>query len=74
MLPVGGGSLPGFELDSWVLALRSPEGAEPLATRLREADVPILSRVRDSLLLIDLRTVEESEISLLREGIWHSLH
>ena len=73
-VPLGGGSLPGFELDSWVLALRSPEGAEPLAARLREAEVPILSRVRDSLLLIDLRTVEESEISLLCQSIWHSLH
>jgi L-seryl-tRNA(Ser) seleniumtransferase len=73
-VPVGGGSLPGFELDSWVLALRVPEGAESLAACLREAPVPILSRVRDSLLLIDLRAVAESELSSLREGIWRALH
>ena len=32
---VGGGSLPGFELESWVVALRGSASAEALAARLR---------------------------------------
>jgi L-seryl-tRNA(Ser) seleniumtransferase len=55
--PVGGGSLPGFELGSWVIALRGSESAEELASRLRAADVPVVARVRDRLVLIDLRTL-----------------
>lgn len=55
--PVGGGSLPGFELDTWVLALRAESGAARLASRLRGAPVPILSRVRDDRVLLDPRTL-----------------
>ncbi|MGH0036173.1 MAG: L-seryl-tRNA(Sec) selenium transferase [Myxococcota bacterium] len=58
--PVGGGSLPAFELDTWVVALRGGEGAEPLAARLRRCDPPVVARVRDEALLFDLRTLTEA--------------
>ena len=54
---VGGGSLPGFELESWVVALRGPSSAEAFARRLRTAAVPVIARVRDALVLIDVRTL-----------------
>jgi L-seryl-tRNA(Ser) seleniumtransferase len=57
---VGGGSLPGFELATWVVALRGSLPAEELAARLRAAEVPVVARVRDAQVLIDVR-------SLLRE-------
>ena len=60
-VPVGGGSLPGFELDGWVIALRGGGGAEVLADRLRAEPVPVLARVRDDLVLVDLRTVDEED-------------
>jgi len=60
-VPVGGGSLPGFELDAWVVAVRAPIGAAELAARLRSAPLPVLSRIHDDWTLIDLRTVEEDE-------------
>jgi L-seryl-tRNA(Ser) seleniumtransferase len=55
--PVGGGSLPGFELDSWAVALHAARGAEPLAAALRAQPVPVLGRVREGALLLDVRTL-----------------
>jgi L-seryl-tRNA(Ser) seleniumtransferase len=54
---VGGGTLPGFELPTWVVALRGPAPAEALAARLRAAEVPVIARVRDAQVLLDVRTL-----------------
>ncbi len=58
---VGGGSLPGFELDTWVVTLRDAGGADALAGRLRAGPVPVLARVRDELVLLDARTLLEGD-------------
>jgi len=55
--PVGGGSLPGFELASSAVTLASPAGAEALAAALRRAAVPVLGRVAGERLLLDARTL-----------------
>ena len=73
-VPVGGGSLPGFELESWVLSLSGGDGAEAIAGRLRAHATPVLSRVRDDSLLIDLRAVEECDDEALLEALWRGLH
>jgi L-seryl-tRNA(Ser) seleniumtransferase len=52
---VGGGSLPGFELASWVVALSGSASAEELAARLRSAAVPVIARVHDASVRIDVR-------------------
>jgi L-seryl-tRNA(Ser) seleniumtransferase len=75
---VGGGSLPGFELDSWAAALRAPRSAAALAAALRAGGVPVLGLVRDGAVLLDVRTLlpgdaEECEAVLatvLDAGIW----
>jgi L-seryl-tRNA(Ser) seleniumtransferase len=54
---VGGGSLPGLELPTWVVAVRGELGPEVLAARLRAADVPVVGRIRDDALLLDVRTL-----------------
>ncbi len=54
---VGGGSLPGFELDTWVVSLRAEMGADRFAGRLRLAAPPVLVRVSDGLVLFDMRTL-----------------
>lgn len=73
-VPVGGGSLPGFELDSWVLEIRSRAGAERVAARLRAHSPPVLVRVRDDAVLLDLRTVSEAETACVIEGLMSALH
>ncbi len=66
---VGGGSLPGETLPTCLLALRVKSPAK-FATRLREANPPIIARVQEDLLLLDPRTVlpwqEESLLTSLQ--------
>lgn len=52
---VGGGSHPTRELESWAVAL--PDPAEPLAAALRAGSPPVLPRIVDGRVLLDLRTV-----------------
>ena len=67
---VGGGSLPGETLPTWVVALDGqdlPGGAQDLAKRLREGDSPVIGRIEDERLLLDPRTVLlEEEEALIR--------
>jgi L-seryl-tRNA(Ser) seleniumtransferase len=73
---VGGGSLPGFELPTWVVAVRAGVGPDALAGRLRAAPVPVLARIREDALLLDVRTllddddpaVEDALVLALRSG------
>ena len=55
--PVGGGSLPGFELPSVAIALSGLASAETLARALRRAAVPIVGRVAGARVLLDARTL-----------------
>lgn len=65
---VGGGSLPGDTLPTFLLAL-APTGqagdatreAGEWAARLRQAPVPVIARIEHGLLLVDPRTVAEDE-------------
>lgn len=52
---VGGGSLPGQVLPSF--AVRLAGGGQALATRLRRADPPVIARVHDDDVWLDVRTV-----------------
>jgi L-seryl-tRNA(Ser) seleniumtransferase len=64
----GGGSLPGVELDSWAVALTHPErSAAELARSLRFARVPVIARVEDDRVLLDMRTVSPVDDALLAE-------
>ena len=66
---VGGGSLPGETLDTWLLALECdgiPGGAQGVVRRLREYSTPVIARIEADRVLLDPRTVflEEEEILL----------
>jgi L-seryl-tRNA(Ser) seleniumtransferase len=70
---VGGGSLPGFELDTWVVAIRSSVSAESVSERLRVATPAVLARVRDDLVIFDVRTLldgEEAAVEAAVNGIF----
>lgn len=53
---VGGGSLPGATLPTWLLALDSAN-PQALKTSLRRADPPIIARIAGGRVLLDPRTV-----------------
>lgn len=55
---VGGGSFPQAELASFVVAVKPRNlSADELMKRLATGDVPVVARIQDDALLIDLRTV-----------------
>ena len=61
---IGGGSLPGETLPTWLLSIGaegSLQGAEGLARRLRDADTPVIARIENDRVLLDPRTVLPSE-------------
>ena len=60
-VPVGGGSLPSVELESWVVAIRG-SSTDRIARRMREAPLPVLCRVRDGAVCLDLRTLADEEL------------
>jgi len=70
---VGGGSLPGLELDTWVVRVRATPGAEELAKRLRRASIPVLARVRDGAVLLDVRTLLADDEARIEAALGEAL-
>ena len=66
---VGGGSMPGFELDSWVVVLRTSASAAKIAQHLRAAPVPVIARLRDDALIFDVRTLLEGDEDAIEQAI-----
>lgn len=67
---IGGGAAPGKSLPSFALGLKSPrENATALAFRLRRQSLPVLSRIEDDRVLLDLRTVDETDDRYLAETL-----
>ena len=61
---IGGGATPEQSIPTWVVAIGCADVIE-LERRLRDADPPVIARVEDGKLILDLRTVfaeEESEL------------
>ncbi len=60
---VGGGALPEFELPSWAMQLRPLDmTVSTLEKKLRRLAVPLIGRIEDDSFLIDVRTIQDSEI------------
>ncbi len=66
----GGGSLPGREIPTALISLRVA-GMSPnaLETRLRKLSSPIIARIAEDEVLFDLRTIDEGELMIVRDGI-----
>lgn len=63
---VGGGAMPEHGLDSWSLALQPGDmGASGLEKWLRNLEVPLIGRIEDEKVILDLRTILEQDIPLL---------
>ncbi|MEE8507702.1 MAG: L-seryl-tRNA(Sec) selenium transferase [Myxococcota bacterium] len=72
-VPVGGGSLPGFELATHVVAIRAECGAEKFSARLRRGAIPVLARVRGDTVIVDLRSIAEEEATDLVAAVTDAL-
>jgi len=74
---VGGGSLPGESLPTWLVSIGNDgsgkSSAQKLGRKLRLRDIPVIGRINEDVLLLDPRTVlpEEDDIVIdaLREVI-----
>ena len=73
---IGGGSLPGESIPTWLLSIGAQgttEGAQGLAKRLREADTPVIARIEDDRVLLDPRTVLPTEEDALLASLKSTL-
>ncbi|MDA0329831.1 MAG: L-seryl-tRNA(Sec) selenium transferase [Gemmatimonadetes bacterium] len=70
---VGGGTFPSVELPSWAVAFRPEAGPDVLAQALRAGDPPVVGRIVDDALLLDVRTVLPGQDGDLVQRIRESL-
>jgi len=62
---VGGGALPDLELPGWAVRVETSTSADALARALRAAEPPLLVRIQRDAVLLDPRTLFESELELV---------
>ena len=70
--PIGGGSLPGETLPSWVLAIHcggTVGGADKILSNLRMCDKPVIGRIADEQVLLDPRTVLPEQDADLKHSL-----
>jgi len=71
---VGGGTYPDAEIPSWTVRVTAAStGAEELSRRLRLGDPPVVGRVEDGRLVLDLRTVLPAEDETLARALGAAL-
>jgi L-seryl-tRNA(Ser) seleniumtransferase len=69
---VGGGSLPGETLPTYLLALTA-HSPQRFLKRLRQAHIPVIARAQDEMVVFDPRTVLPEQDKVLLEGIREAL-
>ena len=73
---IGGGSLPGETLDSWVLSISANgtgQSPEWLLTALRERSTPVIARIEDDAVRLDPRTVLPEQDDDITMGLAEAL-
>ncbi|KOF10240.1 selenocysteine synthase [Planococcus glaciei] len=66
---VGGGTMPGVELPTFMAAVSHIQlSAQELAAKLRDCRPAIISRIQDERVCLDFRTIEEPELAEMVEG------
>jgi L-seryl-tRNA(Ser) seleniumtransferase len=65
---IGGGATPEQSIPTWVIAIACKDVVEA-ERRLRAGDPPVVARIEDGRLVLDLRTVFEEEESELRRAL-----
>ena len=73
---LGGGSLPGETLETWVVSIapsRHPGGAEGLALALRTGRTPVMVRIEDDRVVLDPRAVLPDQDEALAAAVRQAL-
>jgi len=67
---IGGGSFPLSELPSWALAIRHDHiEVEKIEKKLRQWNPPIIVRISEGYLLMDMRTLFEEDLPIIAEAL-----
>ena len=70
----GGGSLPSLELPTYCVALKHRKlSTSELSKRLRLSDPPVIGRIKEDMLFLDVRTVFDSELKLIKVSLEKAL-
>jgi len=69
---IGGGSLPGQTQLSWAVVLDTP-APDKLAAALRHAEPPVIGRIEDNRLLLDLRAILPEQDAVLAGAVQRAL-
>ena len=62
---IGGGSAPGATLPTKLVAIEGEASPQQIERRLREYDVPIIARIENDRVVLDLRTVDPTDDRVL---------
>ncbi|MEW6081478.1 MAG: L-seryl-tRNA(Sec) selenium transferase [Bacillota bacterium] len=66
----GGGSNPGEDLPSWVVAVRPSDGkVTALEEALRRAQPPVIARIHRGFLVLDMRTLGDHDLEAVAEAL-----
>jgi L-seryl-tRNA(Ser) seleniumtransferase len=65
---IGGGATPEQAIATWLIAIACP-GLAAVEVRLRAGDPPVIARIEDEHLLLDLRTVLPEEEAALAAAL-----
>ena len=66
---VGGGSLPAQDLPTYAVAIQSSRfSTHQIEHHLRNSSVPIIGRIESNCYLLDVRTLQDDDLSLIVEG------
>ncbi|MFT9495642.1 L-seryl-tRNA(Sec) selenium transferase [Anaerosolibacter sp.] len=67
---IGGGSMPLVELPTWVIRIYPNDiSVNELEKRLREYQTPIITRIQDEQLVLDVRTIKDDEYTLILDAL-----
>ncbi|MGB9873878.1 MAG: L-seryl-tRNA(Sec) selenium transferase, partial [Hydrogenobacter sp.] len=70
----GGGSLPDLMLETYCVSLKHKKiSTEELSKRLRNLDTPLIGRIKENTLLLDVRTILDEELKLIPDIIKKAL-
>jgi L-seryl-tRNA(Ser) seleniumtransferase len=66
---IGGGTTPGLEIPTRLLAVTGPQSPDVIDGRLRRNDPPIIGRIENDRVLLDLRTVLPEQDGVVVEAL-----